>query len=586
MNLLNNPWMPVRDAQGQRHWITPAQLGDPKWIAFDADRPDFNGALAQFAIGLLQTTTPVGNSLAWSALHKAPPDATTLQRWFAPVVTAFELDGDGPRFMQDRYLKPSVKNLRDDNSGGIESVQQMLIDCAGEGEKADNNTDHFNKRKASNYGLCECCCAAALYALQTNAPSSGRGYLVSIRGGGPLTTLVKSAAELTLWHDLWINVMDRPLFDGRPGRREESDLRFTFPWLSDLRFLQPAGIATLHFEGPKGGPKPTEDEKPRLQPSQVTPSHAYWGMPRRIKLDFESVSVGVCGVCGRQAGRLTRSYLIKNYGLNYKGSWTHPLSPYYETKDGWLPVHPQADGLGYRHWLAWVLGASTDKKSTRVAQVVERALQLPHRQTGGTLRLWAFGYDMDKMKARCWYESTMPLYGLADCDRDTRQGVQAEVGGWLTAAELACWSLRDAVKTAWFGANAPREFGHVDASFWGATEAPFYRQLQTLIEAARTGTEPAPLPAREAWHATLVRCALRLFDDTFVGAGAIERQNPHRTALAHRQLRRNLHGPKLRQALGLPTDAPAAKPARKSAKSAPGAKPTNPPKPPGNQEPT
>ena len=25
MNLLHDPWMPVRVAQGQRHWITPEQ---------------------------------------------------------------------------------------------------------------------------------------------------------------------------------------------------------------------------------------------------------------------------------------------------------------------------------------------------------------------------------------------------------------------------------------------------------------------------------------------------------------------------------------------------------------------------------
>ena len=42
MNLLHDPWMPVRDAEGQRHWITPDRLSEPQWLAFDADRPDFN----------------------------------------------------------------------------------------------------------------------------------------------------------------------------------------------------------------------------------------------------------------------------------------------------------------------------------------------------------------------------------------------------------------------------------------------------------------------------------------------------------------------------------------------------------------
>ncbi len=566
MNLLHDPWMPVRDSAGQRHWITPDRLAEPQWRAFDADRPDFNGALTQFAIGLLQTTTPVANLIVWERLLKTPPDAATLRDWFEPVAAAFVLDGDGPRFMQDRYLKLSEKKQRDDDSGSVENIQQLLIDCAGEGEKAKDNTDLFVKRKSSSYGLCECCCAAALYTLQANAPGGGRGYLVSIRGGGPLTTLIRGAVDQELWKDLWLNVMDRGMFNPGYDPSVELDPQLTFPWLSALRGLQPGGIATLEFEGPKGGPKPLDEERPRLQPSQVTPAHVYWGMPRRIKLEFESAKAGECDVCGRHSTRLVTHYLTKNYGLNYKGEWNHPLSPYYETKEGWLPLHPQPDGLGYRHWLAWVLGAASERQTTRVAQIVDRALTLPHRTTGGPLRLWAFGYDMDNMKARCWYESTLPVYGLGDCSNDARGGVRAEVGRWLAAAELAGSYLRGAVKDAWFSADARGEFSHVDATFWAATESAFYKQLQALIETVAADTDHPALPAREAWHAMLTRTALHLFDGNFVGTGAIERQNPRRAALAHRQLRNSLYGPKLRLALGLPVDAAAAKPARKSSK--------------------
>ena len=574
MNLLHDPWMPVRDAAGQRHWITADQLSDPQWLAFDADRPDFNGALAQFAIGLLQTTTPVGDSIGWRGLFNTPPTASLLRQWFEPVAAAFELDGDGPRFMQDRYLKPTVGKQRDEDSGGFESIQQLLIDCAGEGEKADNNTDLFIKRKNAGYGLCEGCCAIALYTLQASAPGGGRGYLVSIRGNGPLTTLVRSAVERTLWHDLWLNVMDRAQFESRLGRPDETDQRFTFPWLDRLLFLQPGGIATLQFEGPKGGPKPTEEEKPRLQPAQVTPSHVFWGMPRRVKLDFGQSTPGNCCICGRVSARLTNRYLTKNYGLNYKGTWTHPLSPYYEMKGDWLPVHPQPDGVGYCHWLGWVLGTASKGAATKVAQVVDRALTLSHRQTGGALRLWVFGYDMDNMKARCWYDASLPLYGLADCQPEARAAVQAEVGRWINAADLASDYLLESVRDAWFPdipkkkAEIGKRLGHTKAAFWTTTEPPFYRHLQTLIEAARSGAEHPALAVRQAWHAALVRTALRLFDQAFVGTGAIERQNPRRTALAHKQLGRNLHGPKLRLALGLPTDDPGPKPARKSTKRA------------------
>ncbi len=538
MNLLHDPWMPVRDAQGQRHWITPEQLADPRWLAFDADRPDFNGALAQFAIGLLQTTTPVVNSIEWRGLLQAPPSAQTLKLWFAPVTAAFELDGDGARFMQDADLGSDGVAVND--------ISALLIEAPGE-NAVKNNTDHFVKRSRMQ-ALCPACVAAALFTLQLNAPAGGAGHRTGLRGGGPLTTLVLASAGGHLWHDLWMNVRDRPAFLDQGGDAGKSEPRYSFPWLAPTTSLQA--------------------ENGELAQMQVHPAHSYWAMPRRIRLHTSGAQSGGCDCCGRASDCLISRYGTKNYGLNYKGSWNHPLSPYYETKEGWLPVHPQPDGLGYRHWLSWVLGASSDKKSTRVAQIVDRALQLPHRQTGGHLRLWAFGYDMDNMKARCWYESTLPLYGLADCDRDTRQGVQAEVGRWLGAAELASMYLRGAIKDAWFSADARGEFGHVDASFWSVTEGPFYLHLQALIEAARSNTAHDTLPTRQAWHSSLVRTAMRLFDETFVGTGAIERQNPRRTALAHKQLIRNLHGPKLRQALGLPVDETAAKPTRKSPKRA------------------
>ena len=539
MNLLHAPWMPVRNAQGQRAWITPDQLAEPQWLAFDADRPDFNGALAQFAIGLLQTTTQAMNSIDWRGLFNTPPDSAALRRWFEPVAAAFELDGDGPRFMQDLALGTDGVAEND--------ISALLIDAPGE-NAAKNNTDHFVKR-GQTLALCPACAATALFTLQLNAPSGGAGHRTGLRGGGPLTTLVLGPPGGHLWHDLWMNVRDRVTFLAQGIALESPCPQLSFPWLGPVSAIQAA--------------------KGELSPSQVHPAQLYWAMPRRIRLNTDVRAVGQCAGCGRPSGELISRYRTKNYGLNYKGDWNHPLSPYYETKEGWLPMHPQPDGLGYKHWLGWVLGATTDKSSTRPAQVVDRAMQLSHRQTGGQLRLWAFGYDMDNMKARCWYESTLPLYALADCERDARQRIQAEVSLWLAGARLASSCLRGAVKDAWFSADARGEFGHVDAAFWSATELAFYRQLQALIEAARTAADHPEVPTRQAWHATLVREAMRLFDHSFVGSGAVERQNPRRAALAHKQLRKNLYGPKMRQALGLPTDESQAKPARKTARRKP-----------------
>jgi len=338
--------------------------------------------------------------------------------------------------------------------------------------------------------------------------------------------------QQSLWHDLWLNVRERSGFLAQGGDSKKTAEHFTFPWLMGIGKIQKEGGETA--------------------PIQLHPAHVYWAMPRRIRLDFENVSVGECSICGRSPGRLVRQYVTKNYGLNYKGAWDHPLSPYYEAKDGWLPLHPQPGGFGYRHWLPWVLGLSSEKRKLRPARVVEHFLESRSRQVGGQLRLWAFGYDMDNMKARCWYESTLPLYGLADCEREAQRRVESEVGVWLGGAEMAASCLRGAVKDAWFGSDARGDFSAIDASFWSRTEPDFYRQLKSLIETNRDNRGFDALPVREAWHRLLIKTTIDMFDNEFVGAGAIERQNPHRVAKAFQQLRRNLEGPKMRQALGLP----------------------------------
>src|SRR5699024_5547871 len=97
--------------------------------------------------------------------------ATALQ----PLAPAFELDGDGPRFMQDR------DPLRDATPA---SVNGLLIEAPGN-NGIKNNTDLFVKRGQVET-LCPSCAAMALFTLQVNAPSGGAGYRVGLRGGGPL----------------------------------------------------------------------------------------------------------------------------------------------------------------------------------------------------------------------------------------------------------------------------------------------------------------------------------------------------------------------------------------------------------------
>lgn len=530
MNLLEVRWLPIHRRTGAVDWIAPYQISEPDIISFAANRPDFNGALAQMMIGLLQTTTPVNDEDDWEVLLDAPPTSEQLQQWFAPVTEAFELDGNGARFMQDFSLTTT--------DGALCSINALLIDAAG-GSAIDKNTDHFVKRDTIK-AMCPHCTATALLTLQTNAPAGGAGHRTSLRGGGPLTTLLVATPSRSLWQDLWLNVKPQQAFLLQGGDTQKTAQHFTFPWLADISKIQPAGGET--------------------QPLQVHPHHVFWAMPRRIRIDFSDVQSGRCNVCKRDSTQLLHSYVTKPQGLNYKGVWRHPFSPYYEVKEDWLPVHPQPGGFSYRNWPAWVLGIKQGKKSVQAAGIVDYFLQERKKhQESGQFRLWVFGYDMDNMKPRCWYETTFPLYGLADMGRTQQTRIQNLIAERVEASEQAVFYLRQAVKQAWFGDSDLRgDLSFVDKAFWDGTEAIFYQQLRNLIQQARSESGIDMDDANfiisigEAWLKVLTQHATWLFDVDIVGAGAISQQDPRRIADAHNHLEWNMGGDAIKKILRLP----------------------------------
>ncbi|MCG7850859.1 MAG: type I-E CRISPR-associated protein Cse1/CasA, partial [ANME-2 cluster archaeon] len=199
--MINEKWIPVRRADGKREIIAPWQvtdyIGSNPIVSLDANRPDFNGALIQFLIGLVQTTMAPKKDRNWRAGFVEPPKTDELKTAFAKVSHAFNLDGDGPRFMQD--LEPGEWKSNE--------IDKLLVEIPGD-ETIKDNADHFIKRDSVKR-MCLACSAMALFTLQTNAPSGGKGYRTSLRGGGPLTTIVTGD---TLWQTIWLNVLNESDF--------------------------------------------------------------------------------------------------------------------------------------------------------------------------------------------------------------------------------------------------------------------------------------------------------------------------------------------------------------------------------------
>ncbi len=512
-NLIWEKWIPVRRRDGTKEPIAPWEI-TRDWnanpvVALDAPRPDFNGALIQFLIGLVQTTASPKDDFAEEDLFFDPPSAEKLRELFSPVAHAFELGGNGPRFMQD------MESLQ----GEQWAIGSLLIDAPGE-NALRNNSDHFVKRGGTD-ALCSSCCATALFALQTNAPGGGVGYRTSLRGGGPLTTLIlpDRGRSDTLWTMIWLNVLGEEVFlrsCGNAGKMAASD---KFPWLAPTRTSEKAGGC-------------------ETTPEDVHPTQMFWGMPRRIRLNLDTLQEATCGVCGALSPSAIRSYRAQNYGVNYSGPWLHPLSPH-TRKDGVpLPVHAQPGGVSYRHWLGLV--QEDDKLGREPARVVHHFREF-RQKSDSQFRLWAFGYDMDNMKARCWYESVMPLIALS---REIREAYEQKVAGMVRAASEVVGNLRKCVKKAWFRrpGDIKGDTAFVVAEYGESTEAAFYSSLHGLKTALEKESEPTEV--LKDWHRTLCQAALRIFD-TLAWQGPVEGSDPKRVVLARRDLMKFNNGKKI-----------------------------------------
>jgi CRISPR system Cascade subunit CasA len=545
MNLISERWIPVRRADGSQPCIAPWELtdgiSDNPILAVASPRPDFDGALAQFLIGLLQTTgTPTEDQ--WWDWREAPPSPEVLKARFATLTPSFELEnGKGALFMQERLGDKAEEH----------PVTYLLIGAPTD-SALRQNTDHFQKRPRGGECLCRSCAAAALYTLQTFAPSGGGGgdgKFTSLRGGGPLTTLVLGG---NLWETAWLNVIHGETFSGcSPDRK-------TFPWLNVGAFItQAEPVRTIHS-------------------AEMNPEHVFWGMPRRIGLDFTANDgVGTaerlpCTVCGSVDERVCVGYRDITGGITYqeeyrgddgkkkkRSSWvspTHPLSPYSRGSDQRpLAVHPHPGGIGYRYWLGLVEN-STDGDTQRLpARVVEQ-----FRNTGKDGQLWAFGFDMDNMKARCWYDATMPILVVPE---ELKVLFSDFASRMAKASNQVAGDLSKSLKAALFNEKSKvrsDDLGFVQSDFWDATESVFYdhlRQLRTTLP-----TDPLAHSVLESWLKTLREAAFTVFD-RHSQSGDFDAVAPRRVAMARNGLGNALAGAPLKEKiLGLPRPP---KPARK-----------------------
>lgn len=438
LNLISDRWIPVRRSDDGPTIIRPDEIADPGVVFPDWPRPDLNIACLELLVGLVFLADPPSDEDDWE--DRRHPDPARLKAKLAPFAPAFDLMGQGPRFLQD--LDPL--------EGEPNPADMLFIDSAG-GNTVRNNADLMVKR--DRYPVLEPPLAAmALYTLQAFAPSGGKGNRTSMRGGGPMVTLVDPGAG-RLWDLIWANVPD-----GKPAGAD------VLPWMQPTRTSEAKGS--------------------EVYPRMAHPAEAFFGMPRRLRLMGQGS--GITGVVQRP------------YGVNYAG-WEHPLTPHYRQKAGaeLLPLHPRAGAFGYRNWLGVVMEAATDENDTRrrarTIATYEARVPVRDRQE---VSLIVAGWAMDNMKPRDFILSRQPLVPL-----ESAAGYL--LVGMIETAEVFGNALRGALKPV---AGEGSALDALREAFFIDTQAGFDTGVAALVR-GRTPAEVA-----EAWLKAMERQALAIFD--------------------------------------------------------------------------
>jgi len=482
MNLISDPWLPFKLIDGSEKTLPISAICETQVVDFALPRADFQGAAYQLAIGLLQTTFAPKNADSWHGLYRQAPDIEVFKQALKKAAHAFNCDGDGPLFMQDLDTLDEVKPT---------TAAGLLIEAPGaNGLKL--NTDHFIKRGIGAVMSPEMA-NIALFTLQTNAPSGGSGHRTGLRGGGPLTTLILPQKEVsTLWQKLWLNVINRDVW-----RYDEPDLNSesVFPWLANTRTSDKPGTEIFQ--------------------DSVHPLHMFWAMPRRIRLAYEE-GESQCHISGQTVSKSVTTYRTQNYGGNYSGKWEHPLTPY-----KWDPKKPdqeplsvkgQPGGVSYKIWDTLTL--SNKSEGQQCAKTVEHFYRICDdfdSTVSETPRLWAFAYDMDNMKARGWYSTTLPIFAISP---EQQEDVLFHVKGLQKLAADTLWQCRTQIKSAWFDkpGDVKGDLSFIDFEFWHKSEITFYQAVQQIIENCHLGGALSTEQA-SSWLDSMRRTATDIFDE-------------------------------------------------------------------------
>lgn len=283
MNLLEDPWIPVRadDGAGAFRLLAYRELlCEPgQHLQVSLPRDDLELACLQLLVCITQVMFLPDDDAALRQRLAIPLTQTEFDAGVAPYLDWFDLDHPTQPFMQTRGVKAAEPT----------PIQKLLI-----GLPEGNNHAFFNE--AGEVGQVSGPVAAiALFNQASNCPSFGGGFKGSLRGGAPITTLV---FDRDLRRMVWRNVLTRPRVEERqiaaPGPAQDQPT-----WISPI-----AEKSTLHW-------------------NQIGLMRGLFWQPARVEL-VKADGARACGVLGGEATAGYSGFLKEKFNFTVEGVWPHP----------------------------------------------------------------------------------------------------------------------------------------------------------------------------------------------------------------------------------------------------------------------
>lgn len=287
MNLLEDPWIPVRAAAG---------TGAPQLLTYRAllcetggdwqislPRDDLELACLQLLVCMTQVMFLPEDDAELRIKIAEPLAVEAVDAGIAPYHDWFDLDHPTQPFMQNREVH-----------GERTSMQKLLPGLPEKTSKSETAHCFFNEISEVKH-MGSPVAAISLFNQASNCPSFGGGFKGSLRGGAPITTLV---FEENLRRMIWRNVLTRT-------RLAERKIEAPGPAQDKPTWVEPIG------------------EKSTIHWNRIGLMRGLFWQPAHVELVKFKLE-RPCNVLGGEAVAGYSEFLKERFGFTVEGVWPHP----------------------------------------------------------------------------------------------------------------------------------------------------------------------------------------------------------------------------------------------------------------------